>query len=77
VAVQRESLLADRGAFLSHVDAVREELTAVYAQLRDREAAAAAAHQRAEEALADAEAQAAEASKERCALTNCVQRCSS
>jgi hypothetical protein len=68
VAAQRNSLVADRGAFLSHVDAVREELTAVYAQLRDREATAAAAHQRSAAALAEAEKQAAEIAAERCAL---------
>ena len=67
MAAQRECLEADRGAFLQHIDAVRGELTAVHAQLRDREAAAAAAQARAEAAAEEAETRAAEAAAERSA----------
>lgn len=66
VAAQRETLEADRGAFLEHVDHVRQELTAVYAQLRDREVAAAGMHREAEAALAAAREAEAAAASQRC-----------
>jgi hypothetical protein len=67
VAAQRETLEADRDAFLEHVDHVRQELTAVYAQLRDREAAAAEVQRDAEAALTAAHDAEAEAASQRCA----------
>lgn len=74
VAAQRQSLEAEQGAFLQHVHAVRDELTAVYAQLRDRETAAAAAAAQAEASRAAAAEAEAEAAEQRCAPVVLVVR---
>ena len=61
-----DPLEADQAAFFQHVDTVRQELTAMYEQLRDREAAATELHRQAADARSAAQAAHDEASAARC-----------